>query len=152
MKLFLDTNALIDLVARREPYVSDVGKLCIAAYFGDVQLWASTQSYADAYYVLRRAASESEVKKALGATLEFFLVSGTFAADLKPALASDWHDIEDYFIAHSASRVGADYLVTRDKELAAKSLVKAMTASEVLRYLDKERGLVYDEVTLSPDE
>lgn len=57
MKLFLDTNALIDLVARREPYVSDVGKLCIAAYFGDVQLWASTQSYADAYYVLRRAAS-----------------------------------------------------------------------------------------------
>lgn len=50
MKLFLDTNALIDLVARREPYVSDVGKLCIAAYFGDVQLWASTQSYADAYY------------------------------------------------------------------------------------------------------
>lgn len=67
MKLFLDTNALIDLVARREPYVSDVGKLCIAAYFGDVQLWASTQSYADAYYVLRRAASESEVKKALGA-------------------------------------------------------------------------------------
>lgn len=34
MKLFLDTNALIDLVARREPYVSDVGKLCIAEYCG----------------------------------------------------------------------------------------------------------------------
>lgn len=71
---------------------------------------------------------------------------------LKPALTSDWHDIEDYFIAHSASRVGADYLVTRDNELAAKSPVKAMTASEVLSYLEKERGLVYDEVTLSPDE
>ena len=152
MKLFLDTNALIDLVAQREPYASDVRKLCVAAFFGDVQLWVSTQSYADAYYVLSRSASQSEVKKALAATLEFFLAVGTSAADLKPALESDWDDVEDYLIAHSANRTGADFFVTRDRRLSKKCPVKALTAAEVLRYLEAEKGLAYDEVCLSPSE
>lgn len=33
MKILLDTNALIDLVAVRRPYVNDIKKLCIAAVF-----------------------------------------------------------------------------------------------------------------------
>lgn len=150
MKLFLDTNALIDLAARREPFASDVKKLCIASYFGDVQLWISTQSYADAYYVLGRSAPKSEVKGALAATLEFFLVVGTFAADLKPALESDWDDVEDYLIAHSARRADAQFFITRDKALAEKCPVPAMTAAEFLHYLEHEKGLVYDEVCLPP--
>ncbi|MEC4184446.1 PIN domain-containing protein [Adlercreutzia sp. R21] len=152
MKLFLDTNALIDLTAPREPYASDVRRLCIAAHFGDVQLWTTTQSYADAYYVLCRSASESEVRQTLIATLEFFLVSGTFAADLKPALQSEWRDVEDYLIAHAALRSGAELFITRDSELADKSPVRAMTASEALRYLEDELGLVYDEISLTPEE
>lgn len=146
MKLFLDTNALIDLVAHREPFAADIEKLCIASYFGDVQLWISTQSYADAYYVLGRSAPKEEVKKALAATLEFFLAVGTFAADLKPALESDWDDVEDYLIAHSARRAEAQFFITRDKVLAENCLVPAMTAAEFLCYLEREKGLVYDEV------
>ena len=65
MKILLDTNALIDLVAVRGPYVNDIKKLCLAAVFGDLQIWASTQSYADAYYVLRKHAPAEEVKHAL---------------------------------------------------------------------------------------
>lgn len=152
MKLFLDTNALIDLVAHREPYAADIEKLCIASHFGDVQLWASTQSYADAYYVLSRSAPKEEVRKALAATLEFFLAVGTFAADLKPALESGWEDIEDYLIAHAARRTEAQVFITRDKKLAEKCPVKAMTAAEFLRYWEDEEGLIYDEVALPPAE
>ena len=65
--------------------------------FGDLQIWASTQSYADAYYVLRKHAPAEEVKHALLATLDIFMVCGTYAADLRGALESDWSDIEDLF-------------------------------------------------------
>ena len=148
MKLFLDTNALIDLAARREPFASDVKKLCIASYFGDVQLLISTQSNAEADNDFGRSAPTSEVKGALA--LEFFLVVGTFAADLKPALESDWDDVEDYLIAHSARRADAQFFITRDKALAEKCPVPAMTAAEFLHYLEREKGLVYDEVPLPP--
>ena len=152
MKLFLDTNALIDLVAQREPFAADIEKLCIASFFGDVQLWIITQSYADAYYVLGRSAPKDEVKKALAATLEFFLAVGTFPADLKPALESNWNDIEDYLIAHSAHRVDAQFFITRDRVLVEKCPIAAMTAAEFLQYLEREKGLVYDEVRLLPVE
>lgn len=143
MKLLLDTNVLIDFIADREPYAADVRTLCIASTFGDVQLWVSTQSYADAYYSLRKFAPEEEVKSALLASLEFFVPCGTHAADLRPALESEWHDIEDYLIAYSTKRMGAVSLITRDKEMARKSPVPAYTAAEFLKYLETEHGLVY---------
>lgn len=148
MKLLLDTNALIDLVACRAPFDADIRKLCIAASFGDVQLWASTQSFADAYYVLRRSASESAVKQALLATLEFILPCGTHAADVEPALRSDWHDIEDYLIAFSSRHIRADRLITRDGEMMQRSPIEAMDAGTFLRSMEAERGLVYDEIAL----
>lgn len=148
MKILLDTNALIDLVAVRRPYVNDIKKLCIAAVFGDLQIWASTQSYADAYYVLRKHAPAEEVKHALLATLDIFMVCGTYAADLRGALESDWSDIEDYLIAHASKHIPAKYLITRDKELVEKSPIKALSAQEFLNVLEHEYGLTYDESSL----
>ena len=130
MKILLDTNALIDLVAVRRPYVNDIKKLCIAAVFGDLQIWAE------------------EVKHALLATLDIFMVCGTYAADLRGALESDWSDIEDYLIAHASKHIPAKYLITRDKELVEKSPIKAMSAQEFLGVLEHEYGLTYDESSL----
>ena len=146
MKLLLDTNILIDLVAKREPYVHSIHKLCIAKVFGDVQLWVSAQSYADAYYVLRKKASEANVKHALLSTLELFTPCGTYASDAQAALKSDWHDIEDYLIAHATKHISADAMITRDTEMIAKCPIKAMTPAEILRHLEKDKGLVYEDV------
>lgn len=148
MKLLLDTNVLIDLVAPRHPYDSDIKKLCVASVFGDVQLWMSAQSYTDAYYILRKHSSEDEVKAALLATLEFFNPCSIFAADVEPALRSVWDDVEDYLIAYSSKRMGAHYLITRDEELRESAPVPAMTPAEFLAMMKEEKGLVYDEIDL----
>ena len=148
MKLLLDTNILIDLVADRAPYAEDVRKLCIAAVFGDVQLWVSAQSYADAFCVLRKEASKRAVKNALLATLDMLLPCGTYASDLRAALESDWPDVEDYLIAASTKHIGADIIVTRDSEMRQRGPVPTMTAEAVLLKLQDERGLVYDDIAL----
>ena len=113
---------------------------------------AHREPYADAYYVLSRSASKEEVKKALAATLGFFLVVGPYAASLRVALKSDWDDIEDYPIAHSARRSEAQFFITRDRKLADCCPVKALTAAEFLRYWEDEEGLAYDEVFLPAAE
>lgn len=152
IKVMLDTNALIDLVAPREPYAADIKKLCVAAAFGDLQIWASTQSYLDAYYVLSKNAPVDEIKHALLSTLDVFMVCGTYAADLRNALESDWKDIEDHMLAHSGKHIPAKYLVTRDEELVEKSPVKAMTAKELLKLLEEEHGVTYDEFDIESGE
>lgn len=148
MKLLLDTNALIDFLACRKPYVDAIRKLCIGSVFGDLQLWVSTQSFADAFYVLRKSKDEAAVKQAMLASLEFFLPCGTYAADLKPALESDWPDLEDYLVAHSTKHIQAEYLITRDTELIDRSPAPALDAAAFLAYWEETQRLVYDEIDL----
>lgn len=148
MKLLLDTNVLIDFIAQRQPFARDVRTLCVAKAFGDVQLWVSVQSYADAYYVLRKSASEPDVKRALLATLEFFTPCSTYAEDLQGALDSDWHDVEDYLIAHASKHINAHAMVTRDAEMIAKCPIRAMTSADAVRYLKEEQGSTYEDVEL----
>lgn len=146
MKLLVDTNVLIDLIAQRKPFVDHVRTLCIASKFGDVQMWVSTQSFMYAYYVLGKSCSEQEVKSALLASLEFFLPFSIPITNLKPALESDWHDIEDYMIAFSADSIYAEAIITRDEALIEKSPVKAMTAESCIEMLKSEYGLTYEEI------
>ena len=149
MKLLLDTNALIDFLAGRKPYVDAVRKLCVGSVFEDLQLWVSTQSFADAFYVLRKSIDETVVRQAMLASLEFFLPCGTYAADLKQALESDWSDLEEYLVAYSTKHIQADYLITRDIELADRSPIPAFDAAAFLAYWEETQRLVYDEIELS---
>lgn len=144
MKLLLDTNILIDLVTKREPFGTDARKLSVAALFKDVQLWVTTQSYTDAQFILGRTYDKDEVWQALLETLELFIPCAVNASDLKPALESEWEEAEDYLIAHAAKRIKADFFITRDAETAAKSPVPAFTTSEFLDHLEREQGFVYE--------
>lgn len=148
MKLLLDTNILVDLIACREPYASAARKLCIASVFGDVQLWASTQSFADAFYILRKNAPDADVKQALLASLEFLVPCGTCAADLEPALKSDWPDVEDFLIVGSSKHIKADYFITRDAELARLCPIKALDADAFLQWMKDDKGISYDDISL----
>ena len=113
-----------------------------------MQLWACVQSYADAYYVLtKRGGAPKAVKEALLATLDVFEPCNTYASALKPALLSDWNDLEDYLIAYSSKNIAAEYLITRDREMTELSPIPAISARELLQRLEDEQGLVYDEIT-----
>lgn len=137
---------LIDFVAGRSPYNVDVQKLCTAAVFGDVQLWVSTQSYTDAYYILSRTSPEPAVRKALRSTLNRFMICGVYAEDLKPALESDWQDVEDYLIFAAAKHIAADFFITRDKEILNRLPDKAKTARDFLKWFEAEKSINYDSV------
>lgn len=79
------------------------------------------------------------------ATLDIFMACGTYTADLRGALKSDWNDIEDYLIAYSSKHIPAEYLITRDEELVEESPIRAMSAQEFLAMLERDHGLTYDE-------
>lgn len=148
MKLLLDTNVLIDLVANRMPYAAAAQKLCIAAVFDDAQLWASVQSYMDAYFILRKSASEQEVKKALLETLELIKPCSAYASDLAPALSSEWPDIEDHLVANSTKHIDADCFVTRDDYIIKQSPILALNAESAIKMLDKECNTTYESLSV----
>ncbi len=143
MKLFLDTNILIDKLANRDPFVEDVRKLCIARYFGDVELLVSAQSYLDAMYVLRKFAAKEAIKKACIKSLNFFEVSDVPEQAIRQACESDWPDAEDHVIAITAKLVMADFLVTRDPGGFRQSPVQPVSPASCISMLRDEYGIEY---------
>ena len=145
MRLLLDTNALIDYLASREPYCRPMETLCIASYMGDVELWVNVQSFLDALYALRKFASQHELRQVMLASLEFFHPCGCRAVDLSAALRSDWPDVEDFMIATSARNIAADYVLTRDIKGFVHSKVKAIQPEDAVALLEDD-GLSYGRV------
>lgn len=55
MRLFLDTNIIIDIIGYRQPYCVSAANLLDLAYKEKVELYATALTFANALYVLRKA-------------------------------------------------------------------------------------------------
>ena len=148
MRVFLDTNILVDFYARREPFFQNAKLLWIASYFKDVELWASTQSFVDIEYILRRAVPVQTLREMMAKSLDLLRVSSPEPNDLTDGLSSGWPDLEDFLIARCAQNEGADYLITRDAKGFEHSIVPVVSPEQFFRMLKEEYGVVYGEEAL----
>ena len=146
MRVFIDTNVLIDLIAQREPYCKAANKLVLMSYFGDADIWVSAKSYTDVFYVLRKRLSSREIQDLFLQGLDILKVCSVDGADIKEAAERCWPDFEDCLVAVCAEKVKADRFLTRDEEGFSRLGIPAMTPDAFFASLEKEAGLTYDEI------
>ena len=148
MKLFLDTNVLIDYYTSRQPYRQFCMKLLAMQIFEDVELWASAKSFTDVFYVGRKFVDPHALQQAFLDSAEFLNVCSLDAHDIEVAAEKQWLDFEDCTVAVCAQKVGADLLITRDVKGFEESPVDPISPEDFFTYLEKEYGLVYEDITL----
>lgn len=90
------------LITLRKPFFQDALMLRIAASLGDVELWACTQSFADAEHILCRAVPTSTLRNMMNGCLSFLHVAAPSEKALSAGLQSDWLDLKDFRIAQCA--------------------------------------------------
>jgi predicted nucleic acid-binding protein len=152
MRLLLDTNVLIDYFASREPYVQDALRLRIMQEFGDVELWASIQSFADIAYVLRNETDTRKLQDAFLASLDFLRVCALDQDDLKMACREQWVDFEDCLIEQCSRKVKAEFLLTRDSRGFSQSTATTLSPAEFFSLISEQYGLTYETVGCSMAE
>lgn len=133
-KLFLDTNIVIDLLDRREPFCHDAVKLFTMAYKKEVQLVVSPMTYATASFLLHKHGSES-VKKLLSNFRQLSRVATADERTIDDSLASSFGDFEDAMQYYTALNAEADAIITRNGKDFALSRLPVMTAGEFLATL-----------------
>lgn len=146
MRLLLDTNALIDLFGRRQPFFADCERLMVMRMFGDAELWVSAKSYADAFCVLKKALDSVTVQKMFLKSLEYMNVCSIDGADIARAASLEWADFEDCLVSVAAEKIKADYILTRDKGGFSGSKIPACPASEFFAHYGESRGVFYDTI------
>lgn len=116
MKVFVDTNVLLDVLARREPFYAEAAHIWSLAERGKIKGLVSVISFNNVYYVVRRASSRKSAERALK------LIRGVFAPVplsvqvLNQAIDAEFRDFEDAIQFHSAIQAQAECLVTRDAD------------------------------------
>jgi predicted nucleic acid-binding protein len=146
MRLFIDTNVLIDYLGGRGDDGRRAQRMGLTRLFGDAELWVSGKSYTDAAYVLRRYLAPAQVKKGILDSLALFQVCSLEEQDIVDACNLQREDFEDALIEVSARKVGADYLVTRDSTFAPAK-PPTITPHQVFTLLEKQ-GISYTTIAL----
>lgn len=134
MKVFIDTNVLVDFLVNREPWAADAIEIFKLALESVIVLHTSSVSVVNCAFILRSRYNFGDSSEVIIKTLKYLEVLPTTKANLLNALSSTWSDKEDaiqYFTASAA--VGMDYIITRDKKGFAQSDIPVLTPYQFIQ-------------------
>ncbi len=110
----IDINVLLDVLARREPFVADALGVWTAAESGRIQAMVCADSFTTIHYLVRRASSHQKAMRAMRLIREVFDVAAVDDGVIERAIESPLGDFEDAVQYESAIWARADCIVTRD--------------------------------------
>lgn len=147
-RLFLDTNALLDLCFARLPLVHEAMMGIVDASKGGAnELLVSTHSLADATYVVENSQLFKDVmperreRRSAAALMRSMAFSAFEVCGIDERIAQAAHynlqqpDYDDALIAECAAMSEADVIISSDAKAFRVSRVPSMTPSECLRWL-----------------
>ena len=132
MKLFLDTNVMLDFLGEREPFYISAAKIATLADKRKLKIIVSAISFATVSYFLTKYEGLEVTKDKLR---KFKIISGICELDeliIEKGLNSNFPDFEDSLQYFSALRTECDIIVTRNGKDFKKSQIPVMTPDEFL--------------------
>ena len=134
MKVLLDTNVLLDIVEKREPYFTDSFKVFLKSATKDIEAIIGAGSVTDIYYIARKNCKDAnQALLHIVDLLKVVFAVDTKASDIQDAMKLDFTDFEDAVVASTAAREKVDYIITRNTGDYRKSVVSAISPSDFLR-------------------
>ncbi len=130
--LLIDTNIIIDLLAKRKNFYPEAQELFTLADEQRVKLYISSLTFANTHYLLSKELNSNETRKVL---IKFKLLVSILPLDdriLELALSSDFNDFEDAIQYYTAIENKLDMIITRNKKDFKASELPVFTANEYL--------------------
>lgn len=132
MVLLIDTNIVLDVLMNRQPhyeYSRLIWKMCLRK---QADGYISALTFANIAYVMRKELTPERRKYLLGALSSLFRFEELSYEDLREAANMKWRDFEDAVQSATASRIHADYIITRNTKDFQDSPIPALTPEEYL--------------------
>jgi predicted nucleic acid-binding protein len=131
--VFVDTDIVLDLLARREPFYAAAARLFSLAETGDLGLSVSSLTFANLFYILRKQVSVRHAQEVLRDLKQLVTVLPVDDAVVERALNAGFTDLEDAIQYFSALSAGCTVLLTRNGRHYKKAAISIFTAEAFLR-------------------
>ena len=136
-KIFVDTNILIDLLSRREPYFEEAATLFSLADKKQIELTISSLTIANTSYTLLRQMDSNKAKSILR---KLRLIVNILPLDdkivglaLNDETFSDFEDGLQYF---TAIENGQELIITRNLKDFKNSKLPTLTAKQLIEMIE----------------
>ena len=143
MRAILDTNVVVDVLQRREPWFQDGAVIFRAIANKQVTGCLTAKQIADLHFFSRKQFKGEEnvdarARQVVGKILSLFELIDTLGIDCQNALGINNGDYEDAILIESAARAGVEYIVTRNPAHYKTSSVQVYSPAEFVRFIRRQ--------------
>lgn len=132
MKVLIDTNIILDVLCKRPAFYEDSAKIFKLCEVKKISGVISALSIPNIMYILRKELDADRTREILDSLMLIFSVADLKADDLKKAADMRFKDYEDAIQSACATRIKANYIVTRNIKDFSESKVTAIKPAELL--------------------
>lgn len=132
MKVLIDTNIILDVLCKRPDFYADSAKIFKLCEVKKISGVISALSIPNIMYILRKELDADKTREILDSLMLIFSVADLKADDLKKAADMRFKDYEDAIQSACATRIKANYIVTRNIKDFSESKVTAIKPAELL--------------------
>jgi predicted nucleic acid-binding protein len=132
VKLFLDINVILDVLANREPWVEDSAAVLSLLETDEFEGVAAAHTITTLFYLAARHLGRRQATARLLDLLGLVSVAPLDQEIILKGLALGWPDFEDALQMLCATSASADYLVTRNARDFRSESIPVVSPSELL--------------------
>ena len=132
MRLFLDTNVVLDVFANRQPWADDSTAVLALIERGEADGFIAAHTVTTLHYLFAKHLGRDQAAAVLLDLLSLVHAVGVDHEVLIKAASLGWPDFEDAVQAICALEIEADHLVTRDQQSFKPLTISVVTPSELL--------------------
>lgn len=138
MTILVDTNVILDILLKREPYVNEAQIIMTKCADREIIGYLAAHTIPNIFYILRKVYSQEERRRLIKNLCEIFRISDLNAEKILAAVDNEgFLDFEDCLQEECAFEAIADYIVTRNPGDYKESRVKVIEPSEFVRLLEE---------------
>lgn len=114
MRVFIDTNVVLDFLQERQPFVEDAQKIFELIDLGQIQGFIAATTVTNIYYIVRKVAGKDTANEAIAELLNSLTICLVDLEILRNSLELGFDDFEDAVQYACASSSHVDLIITRD--------------------------------------
>jgi len=133
MKLLIDTNIILDVLLKREPFCQSGVNILTLAGREDIDEYVSASAITDIYYIAYKALKDKRaVRMLLSQILKIVSIAGVTEREIRRALELEWNDFEDSVQYSVALLDDMNGIVTRNPHDYKNSEIPVWLPEELL--------------------
>ena len=136
MRIFLDVNVILDVLADRQPWVEASASVLALCEIDEVEGVVAAHSITTLYYLTTKHLNRKKATAAMVDLLKLVAVAEVNQDVILKAISLGWPDLEDAVQGVCALQSGCDFIISRDAGLFDSLSIPAVTPSEFLALLD----------------